>query len=67
MSTKIIISEKMLGPNFVNVVLNHVTYLAKKNNLNINEIQKELNKSKSGEDFIDIIHRHFSNEIKLIL
>lgn len=66
MSPTIIMSEKMLGNNFIDVVLDHVTYLAKKNNININEIQKELNNSKSGEDFIDIIHRYFSNEIKLI-
>jgi hypothetical protein len=63
---KIIISQKILGANFMNVVLSSAENLMKEKCMNAEEITNELNKATSEEEFFIAYKKYFGNEIKII-
>lgn len=63
---KILISEKFLKNNYLNVAFAHANYFAQKNNLNIIDVQNEFNNALNDIEFKQTFHKYFENDVKLI-
>jgi len=66
---KTIISYKILQGNFPGVVYNHVDKIIKERKMKKTEVDKiamDLSKAPSREEFANIVHEHFSDELKLL-
>ena len=63
---KIIISEKILNENYVEVALKHGEELIRKNKLNRDKIQIDINNADDPDKFVEIFDKHFGDDLKLI-
>jgi len=64
---RVIVDQKLLGAEFVNVVFREVDTLATELGLDINTIINALKSAQDPKDFSDIIEFHFGDRIKIRL
>jgi hypothetical protein len=64
---KIILSPKILGNQFIPIVLKHANELATEKKLNKEEISKEISKAVGELEFREAIYKYFGNELKIKL
>lgn len=62
----IIISEKILGVNYINVAMAHANVLMKDKGLDFEILQKEFNSVKSDKEFEILYCKYFGDDVKLI-
>lgn len=62
---KYLISEKFLGPNFINVVLIHAQFLGQQKGVDLMTFQNELNQCKDDVELKKLIDDYFGDEIIL--
>jgi len=65
--SRVIIDQKLLGSEFVNVVFREVDTLATELGLDKETINKALQIAQAPKDFLDIIEVHFGDRIKIRL
>ena len=65
--SKIVIDQKMIGAEFINVAFREADNLAVKLGLDKDAIAKALAAAKTPQDFLDIIEVHFGDRIKIRL
>ena len=58
---KIILSPVILGEQFGKVVKEHIDYFIKENKLNKSAIVKDLNSGATGNEYIRLFDKHFSD------
>ena len=63
---KIVLSPRILGDNFGEVVLKHIDYYAEVNKLNKSQIAKDL-KGEKGEEYVRIFNKYFEEDLILRL
>ena len=64
---RVIIDQKLLGTEFINVVNREVDTLTTELGLDKEAIRKALQTAQAPEDFLDIIDVHFGDRIKIRL
>lgn len=63
---KIIISEKFLKQNFINVALAHANKISQEKGLNMFQIQNDINMAQTPQEFVKVFEKYFGDELKLI-
>ena len=64
---KIIIDQKLIGAEFIDVVFMEADKLAEEKGLNKEVIGKEIATAGTPEEFIEVLKTHFGDEIKVRL
>ena len=64
---KLVIDQKMLGSEFINVVFREVAKLAKEKGLDKNKIETELTVAPTPNDFKSVIKTYFGEELVINL
>lgn len=62
---KILLSPRILGKQFGAVVLQHADHYATLMGLDKEQVSKDLTSGATGQDYIDIFHKHFGEELIL--
>ena len=62
---KIVLSPEILNDNFPVVVLQHAEYFTEKLGLDKEKVAKDLHGNLRGQDYADMFHGHFGEELIL--